>query len=779
MALLKIFIMINPKTETFTRSFSEYCLEDILETIGNDTPLQLTGVHLSFPIQEDWLEEITTSAQKTLLIASDKLTDKKLLEYCQACFQRKVRVYLLLGKPEDSEKAIRLLSGHCLIRTGVKQAGSLLMADNRQGLVLSRSLDGELQTTAVLRLVSTQLTDCYRYFCRLFWNQAKEEYLLPNEHRAVKASPFGEIAIQNECHDPKLLLKTIQKGWTNSELATISELRQGKWLGYTLNQFSTTEGQQIINLNNADVASLQTLVKHCTQLACVEQPLSDMVLSTGDEILFLPQSTLQPNTAAWVVKLVEPQIGEVKAFMARLWEQAPLRYQETCLLQEMVHPFRFLDEPKKVYQRQDWLEHRLGDIYLDSMTTFMNPDINSLTYDSTQFNRERIALEIEFSVTLHPPYLPTDAKLDELHHQWEQIQQKWKQKIDTLRGLLKKVEEQEQSFQGKVKSFLQTLLTGNIQWKLIQDKQITELAQWSPLYAVERQEKLDAINKMTDNLQRKLGNMQEEQDKAEQHIVWEEKRNDLKRQLGEAQKRRDKRIQDCDQFEVDYKLQEQKKSAELEAQWQIFVSQTISEKTWTKIMKNHSAKPQDWPVQFKNALTEEDSDKHKNLKEQMSALQTQQILNLIEFKSFFNALNKEDKKEAKRIKEILSICRNRSQTEKEKLDKKLKLAERDVTDLQQDIEKHGDRFIYFASNQREDSSLKDVMHHGVAKNKIKKPTTFQVEWPSEELPTASMELYRHKKQRWLCITEKAQFSQGQQDAERLKAILCTKKTTEM
>jgi hypothetical protein len=771
--------MINPKTETFTRSFSEYRLKDILETIGNDTPLRLTGVHLSFPVQPDWLAEITTSAQQTLLIATDKLTDNKLLEYCQACFQRKVRVYLLLGKSEESEEAIRLLSGHCLIRTGVKQAGSLLMADNRQGLVLSRSLDGELQTTAVLRLDSTQLTDYYRYFCRLFWNQAKQEYLLPNQHRAVKSSPFGEIAVQNECHDPKLLLKTIQKQWTNSELATLSELRQEKWLGYTLNQFSTTEGQHIINLNNADVASLQTLVKRCTQLACVEQPLSDMVLSTGDEILFLPQSTLPPNTAAWVVKLVEPQIGEVKAFMARLWEDAPLRYQETCLLQEMVHPFRFLDEPKKVYQPQDWLEHRLGDIYLDSMTTFMNPDIDSLTYDSTQFNRERIALEIKFSVTLHPPYLPTDAKLDELHHQWEQAQQKWKRKIDTLRGLLKKVEEQELSFQGKVKSFLQILLTGNIQWKLTQDKQITELAQWSPLYAVERQEKLDAINKMTDNLQRKLGNMQEEQDKAEQHIVWEEKRNDLKKQLGEAQKHRDKCIQDCEQFEVDYKLQEQKKSAELEAQWQVFVSQTISEKTWTKIMKNHSAKPQDWPVQFKNALTEEDSDKHKNLKEQMSALQADKILNLVELKAFFNALNKEEKKEAKRIKEILSIFRASSQTEQEKLDKKLKQAERDATDLQQNIEKNGDRFIYVASNQREDSSLKDVMHHDVAKNKIKKPTTFQVEWPSEELPTASMELYRHKKQRWLCITEKAQFAQGQQDAERLKAILCTKKTTEM
>ena len=764
--------MINPKTETFTCSFSEYRLEDILETIGNDTPLQLTGVHLSFPIQKDWLEEITTSAQKTLLIASDKLTDNKLLKYCQACFQRKVRVYLLLGKPEDSEEAIRLLSGHCLIRTGVKQAGSLLMADNRQGLVLSRSLDGELQTTTGLRLVSAQLTDCYRYFCRLFWNQAKQEYLLPNQHRAVKASPFGEIAIQSECHDPKLLLKTIQKQWTNSELATLSELRQEKWLGYTLNPFSTTEGQHIINLNNADVASLQTLVKHCTQLACVEQPLPDIVLSTSGDLLFLPKSTLQQNTSAWVVKLLEEQIGEAKAFLEKLWEQAPLRYQETCLLQEMVYPFRFLDKPKKVYQCQDWLEHRLGDIYLDSMTTFMNPDIDSLTYDSTQFNRERIALEIKFSVTLHPPYLPMDAKLDELHHQWELAQQKWKRKIDTLRGLLKKVEEQELSFQGKVKSFLRTLLTGNIQWKLTQDKQITELAQWSPFYVdeVERQEKLDAVNKITDKLQRKLGNMQEEQDKAEQHIVWEEKRNDLKKQLGEAQKHRDKCIQDCEQFEVDYKLQEQKKAAELEAQWQIFVSQTISENACTRIMKNHSAKPQDWPVQFKNALTDKDSDKHKNLKKQMSVLQAQQIIDLIELKSFFNALNKDEKTEAKRIKEILSIFRNRSQTEKEKLDNKLKLAEGKVTDLQQDIEKHGDRFIYVASTKHEKSSLTGIMNN--SKKKTQKTTIFTIEWPKEELPAFDTKLYHHKK-RWLCITEEAQFAQGQQDAERLKATLCT------
>jgi hypothetical protein len=762
--------MISPKTETVTRSFSEYCLEDILETIGNETPLQFTGKHFCFPVQQNGLAKITASAQQTLLIATDKLTDNKLLEYCQACVARKVRVYLLLGKPEDSEKAIRLLSGHCLIRTGVKQAGSLLMADNRQGLVLSRALDSQLQTTAGLRLVLAQRTDCYRYFCRLFWNQANQEYLLPNQHRAVKPSPFGEIAIQNEHHDPKLLLKTIQKQWTNSELASLSELRQEKWLGYTLSQFSTTEGQQMINLNKTDVASLQTLVKHCTQLACVEQSLPDMVLSTSGEVLFLPQSSLQPNTAAWVVKLVEEQTSEVEAFLDEVLEQAPLRYQETCLLQEMVQPFRFLDEPKKVYQRQDWLEHDLGGIYLDAMTSFMNPDIDSLTYDSTQFNRKRIALEIEFSVTLHPPYLPTEAKLDDLHHQWEQTQQKWQRKIETLRGLLKNVEEQEQSLQGKVKSLLKGLLTGNLQWKLTQDKQITELAQWSPLYAdkVERQEKLEAINQLTDNLQRKLGNMQEEQDKAEQQIAWEGKRDDLKKQLGEAQNHRDKCIQDCNKFREDYRLQEQQKSAELEAQWQAFVSQTISKKTWTKILK--SAKQQDWQVQFKDALTEEESDKH-NLKEPMLALPAQQILTLIELKSFFNALNKDEKKEAKRIKDILSIFRNSSQTEK--LDNKLKLAERKLSDLQQALEKHGDRFIYVASTEHEKSSLIGIL--GGPKKKTPKSTTFTIEWPKAELPASGTELYRHKNQRWLCITEEVQFAQGQQDAERLKAKLCTKK----
>jgi len=765
--------MINPKTETFTRSFSEYRLEDILETIGNDTPVQFSGDQFYFPVQEDDLAEITASAQQTLLIATDKLTDKKRIEDCQACFQRKVRVYLLLGKPEESEEAIRLLSGHCLIRTGVKQAGSLLMADNQQGLVLSRSLDGKLQITAGLRLVSTQQTDSYHYFCRLFWNQAKQEYLLPNEHRAVKASPFGEISVQNECHDPKLLLKTIQKEWTNSELATLSELRQEKWLGYTLNQFSTTAGQHIINLNNADVASLQTLVKHCTQLACVEQPLSDMVLSIADELLFLPQNALQSNTAAWVVKLVEEQIGEVKAFMARLWEDAPLRYQETCLLQEMLHPFRFLDEPKKVYQRQDWLEHRLEDIYLDAMTSFMAPDIESLTRNMTQFNRKRIALEIGFSVTLHPPYLPKDAELDDLHDQWEETQHKWARKIETLRDLLKKVEEQEHSFKGKVKSLLKGLLTGNLQWKRTQDKQITELAQWLPLYAdkLERQDKLDAINKVNDNLQRKLGNMQEEQDKAKQQIAWEEKRDDLKKQLGEAENHLDQSTQELDTFEVDYKLQEQKKSAELEAQWQVFVSQTISEKTWTQIMETQSAKPQGWPVQY--AQIKADSDKQKNLKEQMSALQANKILNLVELKAFFNALNKEEKKEAKRIKEILSIFRVSSQTEQEKLDKKLKQSERKVADLQQDIEKQGDRFIYVASSQHEKSSLTGIILGG-SKKQTQKSTTFTIAWPKEELPASDIKLYSHRNQRWLCITEETQFDQGQQDAERLKAKLCTK-----
>jgi len=445
-----------------------------------------------------------------------------------------------------------------------------------------------------------------------------------------------------------------------------------------------------------------------------------------------------------------------------------LRYS---LLQEMVQPFRFLDEPKKVYQCQDWLEHRLEDIYLDAMTSFMNPDIESLTYDITRFNRERIALEIGFSVTLHPPYLPKDAKLDDLHDQWEETQHKWARKIETLRDLLKKVEEQEHSFKGKVKSLLKGLLTGNLQWKRTQDKQITELAQWLPLYAdkLERQDKLDAINQVNDNLQRKLGNMQEELDKAEQQIAWEVKRDDLKKQLGEAQNHLAQSTQELDTFEADYKLQEQKKSAVLEEQWQVFVSQTISENTWTQIMENQSAKPQGWPVQY--AQIKADSDKHKNLKEQMSALQAEKIISLIEFKAFFNAL-KEEKKEAKRIKEILSIFRGSSQTEQEKLDKQLKQAERKVVDSQQAIEKQGNRFIYVASSQDEKSSLFDIMRS--SKKQTQKSTTFTIAWPKEELPASDIKLYRHGSQRWLCITEKAQFDQGQQDAERLKAKLCTK-----
>jgi len=400
-----------------------------------------------------------------------------------------------------------------------------------------------------------------------------------------------------------------------------------------------------------------------------------------------------------------------------------------------------------------------------------------LTRNMTQFNRERIALEIAFSVTLHPPYLPKDAKLDDLHHQWEQTQQKWGRKIETLRELLQKVEEQEQSFKGKVKSLLKGLLTGNLQWKRTQDKQITELAQWLPLYAdkLERQDKLDAINQVNDNLQSKLGNMQEEQDKAKQQIAWEEKRDDLKKQLGEAENHLDQSTQELDTFEVDYKLQEQEKSAELETQWQNFVSQTISEKTWTQIMETQSAKPQGWPVQFKDALIKADSDKQKNMKEQMSALQADKILSLIELKAFFNAL-KEEKKEAKRIKGILSIFRASSQTEKEKLDNKLKQTERKVTDLQKAIEEHGDRFIYVASNKHEKSSLTGIL--GGSKKKTQKSTTFTIAWPQEELPASGTKLYRHQNQRWLCMTEETQFEQGQQDAQRLKAKLCTDKPTE-
>lgn len=933
--------MINPKTETFTRSFYEYRLEDILvETIGDETPILWDGLYLSFPVQQNWLAEITTSAQQTLLIATDQLTNKKLIGYCQACFQRKVRVYLLLGKPEDSKEAIRLLSGHCLIRTGVKQAGSLLMADNSQGLILSSALVDRLQTTAVLRLVDEQLNAFYRYFCRLFWNQAKQEYLLPNQSRQVESSPFGEVAIENELHDSVVLRETLRKNWPNIKQATFSELRQQQWLVYPLRQLSTTDGQLVITLNQADAASLQTLVKHCTQqlAAFEEQPLTNLVLLASGEIIFLPPPTLQPNTAAWVVQLAEEQTSEVQAFLDYVLEQAPLQYQENCLLQAMANPFRFIDEPKRVYQRQQWLDHRIADIYLDSIATFRDPDIDSLTRRETQFNRERIAVEIEYTVTLHPPYLPTEAQPDKLHEQWKKTQEKWNRQIETLRGLLKKVEEQEQTFQGKVKSLLRTMLTGNLQWKSTKTKRLDELAQWSPLYAdaVERQEQLAAINQVHEELHRKLGNMQDEVDKAQQQIVWEERRETLKKQLSETQNHQVQCTQQLEQWNADYQTQLQTKSTELKEQWLDFVRQQITQATWTKLIKSWSEKSQNWQDKFnevpnlKNELTEwavtwmvnlqteeiirmlefkpffkslnkdeqqevkriaeihshfknsslteknklekelkraeqqanlqqpvdkqEDKTRYhkaknhrdhcakeletwpennrkleqkmaqdlaaqwhkfvtemmtaktqtkhvqslcanpqhwqenfeevriflegylERLKEYLVALPAREIIRMIDLKPFFNSLNqnkkKDEKKEAKRIKDILSIFSKSSQTEKDKLEQKLKQAERQATDSQQAFDKHGDRFIYVASTQHDKSSLTGIL--GGAKKKTPKSTTFTIEWPKEELPASGTELYRDKKQRYLCITEETQFDQGQQDAQRLKAKLCTK-----
>lgn len=79
-------------------------------------------------------------ARLTLMIACEQLKDESLIQAIKEQAEKGIRIYLLLGEKNANKVAIDVLSGRCLIRTGVSQKGALMVVDHTttqaQGLLL-------------------------------------------------------------------------------------------------------------------------------------------------------------------------------------------------------------------------------------------------------------------------------------------------------------------------------------------------------------------------------------------------------------------------------------------------------------------------------------------------------------------------------------------------------------------------------------------------------------------------------------------------------------------
>ena len=73
---------------------------------------------------------VLQQVQNTLFLAVERIANTEAIKVLKELADKGVRVYLLLGGETENKDAIDVLSGRCLIRTGVMQEGAFVLLDN-------------------------------------------------------------------------------------------------------------------------------------------------------------------------------------------------------------------------------------------------------------------------------------------------------------------------------------------------------------------------------------------------------------------------------------------------------------------------------------------------------------------------------------------------------------------------------------------------------------------------------------------------------------------------
>ncbi|MDO6683765.1 hypothetical protein Q4551_15850 [Oceanobacter sp. 5_MG-2023] len=734
------------RNEQFQIDFTQQPLSNFFYQQPGDS--ELSKVLLR--IDNAWLAKFINQARLTLLIACESIKDLTVINLLQSQADKGVRIYLLLGDETQSKTAIDMLSGRCLIRTGIKQQGTLLLHDHAspqaQGFLLTSKdvlFDDQAHSRAI-ELESMQREDSYRSFCKLFWEQATHEYLEHNKQQKAVVNPDSNI-VPNHSHH---LYGTLQACLTDS----LSSLKAAS--GSDFNS-SNTPSKLLLSTDSKFVDS-----KANDGVALTESNIPNILFSDDGDWL-LPDAP-DFSVTNWCLKLSASQSKQMIEAFELAHDNAAWQFKQTATLGDMPsqQAVRFSDQPQSIRTVEQFSSERLNDIYTDTIDDFFAKSADELTRHATRWQRDRLAHCVDFSVKIHPPYCPQEAKKDALYQDWQHAEDDWQRKLSRLESLQNTINQQQKSIADSLKGFIKGFLLGQGQSVKQFEKELEALKAWSVTTATpaEREAYRKRLTDFQQGIHQRKAETSVKLDEAKQHQNWEAKKLTLKTEL--AQK-----TAVAEQKQATFKQkndgrEEALKQAELHfiASWQK-ASASLNEK-----QLNELAIPTDEEPQVNESLLPEDK---RLALSNMTILQAKNWKKTIKekvwkkhYQAFAQVLNNVDEASKKIERDVQDANKAFEQSSLQR-----KQAEQALKD-------HGVAFTY-QSNQPSDALDKQLGLKEGNKEQVK------FVWPAEELPSNQTELRQYKQQRYLIIDKKEQFEQVQKDAARLNAkIVCDKEAVD-
>ncbi|AGH81078.1 hypothetical protein PCNPT3_05680 [Psychromonas sp. CNPT3] len=807
---------LEMQPELFTKSYHDQLLTPIFIDQGCAVEDNLRFPSFVAAAEQQEIIILINNTRLTLLLAADQLTNVAIITALQNAADKGIRIYLYLGNEHKNKEAISTLSSRCLIRTGEPQQGALLISDHATfspvGHILNSSFiftNNDDDDNFFIILTAVQVQDAYRSFCHLFWDKSEKQVIKQGEQsdKAV-ANPAGTIVVNHQYHLPEQL----DGNFTQANDIKFCQLNHHD-LDITLSNKLLRATTNLLDLNKAELA--ESLVNDNKNVALTDFN-SPNIVSTTSGCWFIPDNA-KNQEVNWCLKLDNQQSDELTNSLNQAFKAAQWQLNRSCSVDQLNSHFMFVDEANRVYQCEESLDLNLEPVYTDSINSFLNDNIEDLTSSDTEFTREFLAKNINYSVQRHPPYCPQGAIKAPLYNRWDSANNNWLTALADLDVKLDKLDKKRTSVSQSIFSFFSSFSLGQQHKHKKLKKSIFELRQ-PDMFTVTPAERAEQKNNYIDcfnQLSQDDEATNQAIDKAKLEKQWHDKKEQLAKSLQHKEalysqekssvntlnkEKKVKYTQAYDEFIASRDNAFEKHTLQLTQDNKKLVAMSLQQASqWLKSNRKSNPKLAELlvlhsvrlkKIEHSNRSQEASKDDQENQKEQYQQQilsneelfitywktqcaqtlngQQQEIIEIysVEPSALTKWLTSNTNKSLKKVLETHTQLSNKVTRDLGLAQKKLDNALNDKNIALELLNKHGSSFYYRNTNESDELSKQ----LGNKKNKNKAP---HIGWPDETLPiTDELKLFEANDKRYLTLLSLDSLEQAQQEAERLNAKLC-------
>lgn len=753
-------VQIKVRQDDFTVDYTRDILPELFLGQASDCDFSASDVLVRMNCS-DVISNID-KAQQTLLIACEQIKDAVLIQRLREQADNGIRIYLLLGDAKLNQSVIDTLSGRCLIRSGVVQQGALVMVDHitnqSKGFLLTDHqmlVTSEAQTWAI-ELESQQREDSVRSFCKLFWEAAETEYLQQNQPQSALHHPDGAIVTNHSNQLRGALQDNI-----SAALETVTSVSN------LLFKPKSNSYQLLLSSNAPDISQL---ARH--GVALTDKFIPSLLLS--DDGNWLLPDAADSSITNWCLQLSDTQSTKLKHAYSQALLDASWQFKSSVCIGELQsqQELRFVEVPELVRSVEPVRNHTLQDIYTESIDEFLNGSAKDLAQDVLNWRPDLLAHQINYQVTIHPPYSPAGASMDGLYDAWSAAENDWQERIVSLEHQQRVIDEQQASIPDRLKGFLKSFLLGQGQSVKQLDRELTLLKNWSVTQATpaERVAQQKRLVELHERIRERGKDTAEKRDAAAKQDQWENERIILEKQLSEIKLTVDDKSEKQTQFLAQIPIQEQQINSNFISVWKKSAD-SLADKQLEDAQINDLQ-----PEQFLPDVLLEDQDQEHELlsaraeclRQKREALRTMTVEHAQQWKnSFKEKVWKKHYGALDRVLENHRLALQKIKRDQQEIEKAVSSTQSQLESVQTKLNNHGQNFVY----QADKSNALD-QQLGL-KNTSYKLMYFA--WPVEELPMGGTELRSNNKQRYLVIFNTDQLEQARIDADALNSkIVCDK-----